>query len=249
MNVVARLTIEALRDLGIPALPRYEAALAEACVTSPPPYGERSYGDKYRSIAVDPHWMAGSLVTSAEREGDGANRLWSLAACTSDPKIADEVKRHAVDESRHARWYIVLLDLAFPGAVEASLRPHLQALSPGYSLHTPLKPVEGSLFAHPVTVDDLIQMNIAEIRTRIHHLLQRPVLLAHAPPSAWERMKSILDPLLLDETRHIAYTAELIENFALLNDEQLVRELMNERLRDFNVVTNAELASGIFESA
>jgi hypothetical protein len=249
MNSIPELTIGALRKIGIPKLPFYETALTHACEMSPPPFGERLYGDQYRSIAINPHWMACSLVTSAEREGDGAKRLWSLAACTSDSKIAKEVKRHAVDESRHARWYLVLLDLAFPGALDASLRQDLEILLPGLSLHMPLKADESSPFAHTVTVDDLIQMNIAEIRTRIHHLLQRPVLLAHAPPAALGSITSILDPLLLDETRHIAYTAALIEKFAQLKNEQLVQDLMNERLQDFNDITNAELAQGIFESA
>lgn len=248
MNIIAEMTISALRGLGACGLDHYQSALIQACAKSPPPFGHRSYGEIYRSVAVDPHWMAISLVTNAEREGDGATRLWSLAASTTEQKIASQVKQHAIDEARHSLWYIALLDQTFPEAVEGSLRPYLKALSPGYCLSTPLRAVEGSPFSHAVTVDDLIQMNIAEIRTRIHHLLQQPVILAHCSPSRRIGITGILESLLLDETRHIAYTAQLIEQFAINHEEQAVRDLMAERLRDFNDITDAEVTNRVFES-
>lgn len=248
MNIVAEMTLSSLRELGESPLTHYQAALVEACDKLPPPFGRSYYGELYRSIAVNPHWMAFSLITSAEREGDGANRLWSLAASTANPSVSAQVKQHAIDESRHSRWYITLLNLTFPEAVEESLRPHLQAFSPGYSQSKPLKAIEGSPFSHFVTLDDLIQMNIAEIRTRIHHLLQRPAILAHCPTETRAQVTTILDSLLLDETRHVAYTAKLIEQFALNQQEEVVRKLMIERLSDFNDITEAELDNKVFES-
>ncbi len=94
----------------------------------------------------------------------------------------------------------------------------------------------------------LIQMNIAEIRTRVHHLLQRPMLLAHCAPERRRRLARVLDALLLDETRHIAYTAALIEEFACSGEAELVKRLMQERLSDFNAITNEDLGRNVFES-
>jgi hypothetical protein len=249
MNVIAEMTISSLRELGVPHLPNYEAALAAACEAAPPPFGRASYGTTYRRIAVNPHWLAESLIVSAEREGDGASRLWSLAACTRDETIRSAVKRHAIDESRHSRWYIKLLDLCFPGSVDDELRPLLDALSPGYSRGTEPRAVPGSPFAHEVTIDDLIQMNIAEVRTMIHHLLQRPVLLAHTPAESRANVTKLLAPLLLDEKLHVAYSAKLIESLTVEVGVDGMRELMAKRVRDFNAITDSELASGIFESS
>lgn len=248
MNIVAELTLNALEAHGAAAWPHYREALITACRKAPPPFGTRSYGEIYRDAAANPYWMATSLMTNAEREGEGAGHLWDLATCTSDARVAAHIKEHAIDESGHARAYIAMLDLAFPGAVDDEFHAELATLSPGYTSLSPLQPHEGSPYAHPITVDDLIQMNIAEIRTRIHHLLQRPMLLAHCAPEGKRGLVRILDALLLDETRHIAYTAALIEGFACNGQADAVKRLMQERLSDFNAITNEDLGRNVFES-
>lgn len=245
-NPVAELTINDLGGDDDPALTQYRAALREACAAEPPPFGTRRYGEIYRSVAVDPEWLATSIVTSAEREADGATRLWSLAACTRDEEIASCVKHHAVDESRHARWYIAMLDLAFPGAVDESLRPHIDAISPRYTLAMTPQPVEGSPFAYEVTVDDLVQSNIAEIRTSINHRLQRPVLMAHCAPERRGKLQVLLDRLLRDEIAHVSYTARLIERAARKDGTRFVVDLVTERVRDFNEITCSEVEDGVF---
>ena len=57
-------------------------------------------------------------------------------------------------------------------------------------------------------------MNIAEIRTLMHHLLQRPMLLQYCAPEQRHRLALLHDRLRLDEGGHIGYTAALIEQFA-----------------------------------
>jgi hypothetical protein len=85
-------------------------------------------------------------------------------------------------------------------------------------------------------------MNIAEIRTRIYHLLQRPILLdCYCSRTHRRRVKQMLDWLLIDETRHIAYTARLIERAAQRSGGELVIELMCERVKDFNAITEEEV--------
>src|SRR5439155_25597613 len=118
--------------------------------------------------------------------------------------------------------------------------------SPGYTSQSPMGAHDDSPYAHPITVDDLIQMNIAEIRTRVHHLLQRPMLLAHCAAERRDRLARILDVLLFDETRHIAYTAALIEDFACKGETERVKQLMQERLSDFNAITREELGRNVF---
>lgn len=250
MNVVAATTIDALRAYGIPELPTYDAVLAAACDAFPPPFGEKEYGDIYSSSACDPDWVALSLLTAAQSEGEGARHLWDMAACTLDPEIARQMQQHAIDEARHSRLYVTLLGLIFPEVADAKLRRRLARLSPGYTRNSPLVPAVGSPYAYPATVDELIQMNIAEIRTRIYHLLQRPVLLErYCKPDQHPRVQQILDWLLADETGHIAYTARLIEREAQSSGSELVAKLMRERVKDFNEVTTQELTQGKLVSA
>jgi rubrerythrin len=244
MNAVARTAIRALQAHGVLALPAYRRALESACNAFPPPFGRKLYGELYRKSAADPEWVALSIAANAQGEGEGAERLWNLAACTPDAGIASQVQQHAIDEARHSRAYLTLLDLVFPGAVDEPLRKRLQQLSPGYTRTTPLAPTKGSRYAIAVTVDELVQMNIAEIRTRIQQLLQRPVFLAYCSADRRARVRRILDSLLFDETRHVAYTARLIERAAQGSGAGQVMDLMRERVRDFNEITDDEMSCG-----
>src|SRR5262249_41060821 len=158
MNLVARMTLRALAAQGVPPLPAYRRALAAACDAQPPPFGRKQYGEVYRKSARDPGWVALSLAISARGEGKGARDLWDLAACTPDSGIASQIQQHAIDEARHSRGYVTLLELVFPELMDKPLRTELQALSPGYVGTTPLAPRKGSPYAIPITVDELIQM-------------------------------------------------------------------------------------------
>ena len=249
MNVVAHATLRALQAHGVRGLPGYRRALVSACKAAPPPFGKREYGSLFRRCAANKDWVILCVVNAACGEGEGAEHLWDLAASTSDKFVARQIQQHALDESRHSRGYLTLLDLIFRGAVSERERRSYEQLSPGYTKTTPLVAAKGSPYAYSATVDELIQMNLAEIRTRINHLLQRPVFLAHCPVEHRSRVRRILDSLLVDETRHIAYTARLIERAARKSGDARVTELMHERVRDFNEITDAEIERRRFFAA
>ena len=227
--------------------PRYFEGLEQALRDEPPPFGTSEYGLVYRSLSVEPEWMAISLVTNAEREGDGSERLWSLAACTTDERHSRLLKRHACDESRHALLYLSLLDLSFPGAVTPEFRAELRQLSPGFTMRQELFPVPGSPYAKVATVDDFLQMNIAEIRTAINHTMQRPALAQHCPPENQDKITKLHDSLLTDELSHIAYTAMLVDEMGRDADPEALRALFRRRLSNFNTITNGELGGNVFD--
>jgi hypothetical protein len=247
VNIAAELTLEVLRAHGVAGWPHYRDALITACRKAPPPFGTKHYVKIYRDVAKDPSWMAISLIQNAQGEGEGSGHLWELAASTPDVRVAAQVKAHAIDESRHAKAYVAMLRLTFPDLVNNELHAQLTSLSPGYTLRSPLQAYEGSPYASAITLDDLIQMNIAEIRTLVHHLLQRPMLLAHCAPERRHRLSHLHDRLRLDEVRHIAYTAALIEEFAHRGDAGAVKRLMQERMSDFNAITHEDLGKTILE--
>jgi hypothetical protein len=225
---------------------RYFEGLKKSIAENPPPYGDNAYGELYREASADAQWLAISLMTNAEREGDGAGRLWSLAACSTDEPVRQQLKRHAIDESHHALAYLSLLDLVFPGIVAPAFRTQLDELSPRYSMGQAPRPVEGSPYAHAPSLDDFVQMNIAEIRTTIHHSLQRAAIARHCPPVNLPRATRILDSLLRDELNHVAYTAILIEQRAAMGSTKTFEGLFCQRVCDFNRITTTELASATF---
>lgn len=227
--------------------PIYQGILQRALAEEPPPFGEESYERIFREAAGDGQWLAISIITNAEREGDGATRLWSLAACSEIESEQALLKRHAVDESSHSLAYLALLDLSFPGAVSSEFRQQLDQLSPGYAMAKPLRAREGSPYARVPSIDDYIQMNIAEIRTTLHHLMQREAIANHCPPENLPRVVKILNSLLRDELGHVAYTAILIEEKARVAEPGAVQTLFSRRLRDFNEITRRELSQKKFD--
>lgn len=227
--------------------PRYFEALDQALADEPPPFDTKHYADIYRQESDHWEWMALSLITNAEREGDGAKRLWSLSACSSDSVTQQLLKRHAVDESRHALLYLAMLDLSFPGKVDPAFRADLSNLSPHYGLHQPLLAVEGSPYAKNPTIDDFLQMNIAEIRTTIHHIMQRPALARHYAAAKRKPIEAIQNSLLRDELKHVSYTAILIERLAATIPSYRLADLFRRRLHNFNQITLTELSDGVFD--
>lgn len=243
---VAKIARTALNGAGDQEYPAYFAALDSALADELPPFGTRAYSDLYFGAAADARWMAVSLMTNAEREGDGATRLWSLSACSRNEDEQLLLKVHAVDESRHALFYLRLLDLAFPGETDPAFRLELQKLSPRYSLRMESVAASGSPYARAPSIDDFIQINIAEIRTTIHHLMQRSALSAHSSLKNHAQIVKILDPLLKDELRHVAYTARHIEYLAQVEAGIDLKSLFRKRLRDFNKITSEEVGKELF---
>lgn len=225
----------------------YLTALGEALRQEPPPFGTAEYRVIYQSLSAESRWMAVSLLRNAEREGDGSKRLWSLAACSVDRKQQRLLKRHACDESRHALIYLALLNLAFPGAVSHEFGIELRQLSPGFSMRMELFPVPGSPYAKVPTIDDFLQMNIAEIRTAIHHTMQRPALAGHCPPENLAKITQLHDALLMDELSHIAYTGMLVDGIGRGADSERLAALFRRRLHDFNTITTGELGGNVFD--
>jgi hypothetical protein len=241
---VAQMTLAALREETELEVPLYGAALFAACAARPPPFGTAWYAERYRALARDPSWLAASLVANAQKEGEGARWLWELSGRTSDPFTAECLRMHAVDESRHALFYLAILDAAFPAVVDAGMRAQLQTLSPRFGYRerpAPLPP------EHPdVILDELVQMNLGEIRTRTHIVLLRQMIGLHCAAAGRDTAHRLLDKLLADVTRHLAYTARLLENAIAAGKGELIELTLVERLEEFNQATLSEVGEDRF---
>lgn len=249
MKAIAELTIAGMREYSSEPLPQFEALLCSVFETYPAPFGQAWYGDLYREKARDPEWFAASLVINAEKEGEGARRLWQMAAETAEPATARQIRRHAVDEARHANLYLAMLGTTFPDCADEETTRYFRTISPNYRVKD--APEAAAACADPrQTLDGLVQMNIGELRTRIHQLMLEPVLLAYCPAQADRRkLISMLRSIIRDETKHIHYTAVLLEQAARAGHGKLVRDLMFWRARQFCELTLDEVGQGSFEGS
>jgi hypothetical protein len=245
MPAVGQVADEILTTLdaaGAGRLPEYAAGLRAACAASAPVFGTARYRRHYRELARDPGWLAISLVVNAEKEGEGARKLWRLAGRAGEPEVAEQVRHHALDESRHALVYLALLDTVFPGSVRDEDRLRLRELSPRYRSGD--RPARRRRATRRRVLDELIQMNIGEIRTRLNQLLLAPAARRCCPARGRRRLTRMLTALLADETRHILYTAGLLERAIVEGEGPFVRRTMVRRLAQFNAITLAEIAGG-----
>jgi hypothetical protein len=241
-NIVGQLTRTLLERVKSEPLEKYDAFLSEACDTNPPAHGMDWYGARYRQLALDPLWFANSLVVNSEREGYGSQRIWLFSNLISDRFTAELVRGHSVDESRHSRMFIRLVELLFPAAVDNELRAALTDFSPGYTRRTnPGAELRSGTCSEDEILDEIVQLNLVEIRSLFLQLLMRPVVLAYCPEESLGKIIRILDSLLTDEIRHIDYSARCIERAAASGWENFLRSRMIDRQADLNAITCGEV--------
>ena len=244
MNNVSELTLHYLKSHGTPAPPTYSEFLGEACEAHPPPHGMAWYGGMYRQLARKAEWFANSLIINADKEGYGARQLWKFSVRMEDEALAEAVRRHSMDESRHSSMFVGILDRIFPSALEAPFRARLKEMSPGYTprTHPPTTPTSPKeiLPSHRV-MQELIQGNFTEIRALILQLLLRPMMQAYAAPEQRQQLLRVSDRLIHDETKHIEYSARFIEQYAQAHREW-VRATMLDMMKSVNDLSLAEVS-------
>ena len=250
MNKVSELALKYLQSYECQISEDYITFLREACEIQPPPHGMAWYGNYYRQFARNPEWFANSLIANAAEEGNGSRKVWQFARCIKDPKIAELVRNHSMDESRHSTMFVGLLNIIFPTQLSANFRSQLQALSPNYYHHKhPTKePLSDNRMLEPkMVMDEIIKINLLEIRALILQLLMRPVLQAYATPKDLAKVTTMSDLFIYDETKHIEYSAYCIGNYIQQGDREWVREMMIYRQKTVNemFLTDIELENSV----
>ncbi len=239
MNGVAEMTLEALKQHQLGPLERYGRCLRDNFEAHPPPFSASWYGDKFREMARDPEWFANILVGNASTEGWGSSKLWQLAGKTLEEPISALIQQHAMDEARHSRIYSRMVELVFPGTVTQAQKDELASFAPTFRSKDRPEPLPP--YNHQEVLDNLLQMNVAEIRTMVNQLLVRPVLLVYCPEESRARVTRMLDRLMWDETRHVGYTAHLVDQALATRDAAFVLDTAPRRLIQFNELTLGEV--------
>jgi hypothetical protein len=132
-----------------------------------------------------------------------------------------------------------MLGLVFPGVVTEALQSEFKAFAPAFRSGD--RPERLPPYTHQQVLDNLLQMNVAEIRTMVNQLLVRPVVLTYCPPQSRGQLTRMLDRLMWDETRHVGYTAQLMEQALASQDAEFIRDTIPLRFTQFNEMTLGEV--------
>ena len=188
----------------------------------------------YRTAAADPQWMAMSLISGVDRDGRRSRSIWRVASTWTDAGEREQLRAHAVDESRHALANVALLDLAFRGAIDDVFRTQLENLVPRYDGDT--GPTGEVPQPHPARTafDEWVLLNLAELRAAQLLTLQEPMLMEHCDIANRARANVELRGLLSDELRHIASTAQRIEGCLADRAPAEARVRLRTLVRAFN---------------
>jgi hypothetical protein len=218
-------------------LPHYSDCINRAFEAVAPVFTRQRYSDFFFHCAsIVPGWLARVVMANADAESHGSEKLHYLWRGSVDNEIvATDVLEHSKDEAGHSRIFVSLVQEIFPNAyAEAILADKRKSM---FRIDKAALEADRFRLAEDHLIDHLVQMNMGEIRTRIHMQLLSPVLFAFTPLDTREHVSDTLHRLVTDEVRHINYTAQFIEAWCETGDHTRICDLYARRLRDFHEVT------------
>lgn len=240
--------LDILREFTNHDLPYYSCFLREAFEAVQPVFMRKRYAEFFWNCSTSvPGYIERVIENSSVGEAEGSVKLFELwRGVDYNKQVANQILRHALDEARHSGIFLRLTNTVFPEfltgddiALRKSNLPDTKALQ--------RKDVSDNITRVPEhhLIDHLVQMNIGEIRTRLHMHLFAPILYNLAPDAKRQQVRGWLSGLVNDELRHIAYTALLMEQWAEDGNAKLIGSLYRSRLAIFNHITVDHTESAI----
>jgi len=245
MSAIHRLVVQSLRSIDATPHEEYEKALLGAFEQHPPVQENNWFGRHYFNLARDKAWFANSLIENARMEGYGSAQIWKFSNRLTDQEYIAKVRQHSLDESRHARIFVMMLNVVFPNALDNDeLRFAVESLYPGF---TPKNPPPDEqvppdlLIEGESALDELIQVHLTEIRALVLQHLLRSAILAHTPSESQNTIRKFMASLIRDESKHIEYTAGLFEDAIHNGHRDFVFTTIAARQAALNELTYEEL--------
>lgn len=237
-NTLLGDTLAALHASARRRIPFFLDCLREACAVSPPPYGEAWYGEVYRRRASDPAWLADLFAGYSAEECRASQRLATLRGRGFGvfTQLQDRLlKRHQADEARHVASFLEYSEAVFPDRAVGYLKNEL---------HTDAQRVGGESVASADVVQlatEIIDINIGEVKNRVHLVLMRDAALRHAGPDRLELVRRVADRMVRDEVSHVFYTALVLQGFVGICHSQDLLQRYIERFASFNEQIRQEM--------
>ena len=237
--------LEEVRLFSDADLPFYSDCISRGFENVAPVFTKKLYSDFFFHCAsIVPGWLARVVLANADAESQGSEKLHYLwRGALANNKISTDVLEHAKDEAGHSRIFVSLVHQVFPSAYsdEALLKKRKSL----FRIDKASLEIDRFCLPEDELIDHLVQMNMGEIRTRIHMQLLSPVLFAFTPTANREYVSDVLHRLVTDEVRHINYTAQFIEAWCQDGDKARICDLYTHRLRDFHELTINQTRSAV----
>jgi len=241
----AEEVLAAVREYVGEDLPHFSDSLRGAYRVSEPVFARRQYADFFWHCATTvPGWLAAVIFANAQKESEGSAKLLELwRGVDYNADVERWVLAHAKDESRHSRVFLKLAMHSFPQLVGSAEVERLNRELPDVRRREHMRTDER--LCEDILIDYLVQINIGEIRTRLHMHLFAPAIFGCTPDHAKEKVHRILRALERDEVRHIGYTARIMERWAESGDARRIGDLYRQRLHEFHTITLQETESAV----
>ena len=160
-----------------------------------PVFARPRYAEFFWRCATTVQGYAASVVlANGPAEAEGSEKLFALWQGVDYNRRAEEqILEHARDESRHSHLFVRLTERAFPRFLTPSAGARFEERLPDVRR----RPLAKSDLTIPEDhlVDHLVQMNIGEIRTRLHMHLFAPIVFGLTPPDNRKAVRRILEGL------------------------------------------------------
>lgn len=196
-------------------------------------------GELYRLVLANPVTALSYLARQAVTEHVGAATISAVGRSSPDKTLRTLLRRHALDEARHARMLRRLVRDRFQADVDQRfVRAALQAH------HEFIKAFDGNF---PRFICD---SHAAELRTlrKLHHM---EVACGAIEPGFAAALRPVVEAIIVDEMEHIAYTAVLIGEWldrGMIDDEMLATSIMVYDAKEWDevaVIASALEAAGM----
>jgi len=243
MNTVQSV-LHAIRQFLDCDFPIYSEALTRAFEKVDPVFTRKQYADFFWHCSKTvPGWLPNVVLASASKESEGSMSLLSLWQSMRNVEFAEKwVLFHAKDESRHSRVFVRLVDLTFPNFFQQA---QLRAVQESLNRITDDDLHKKGHIEDDVLMDYLMQINMGEIRTRIHMHLLAPLFYNLAPKENQPQVGKILKGLESDEVRHIAYTVNILERWAQDGNQSRLKNIYENRTSFFHRRTIRETEDAV----
>jgi hypothetical protein len=237
--------LAAIREFLNADFPHYTETLQAAFSEVDPLFIRPKYSSFFWHCSTTvPGWLPHVLLASAKAESEGSLELLNFWQCVHNfPEAETWVLTHAKDESRHSRLFIKLINLAYPKFFNKEeltvVKNSLSVIGKEQTTKSEIN-IDDDLF-----MNGLMQVNIGEIRTRLHMHLLAPVFYNMTPKENQPEVGRLLEGLEHDEVRHIAYTVEILETWARNGGAKRMRETYRDRLHVFHRRTLRETEGAV----
>jgi hypothetical protein len=229
--------LEVVREHVDDDLPKYTKALTAAFDAVGPVFARPRYAEFFWHCATTvPGYAARVVLANGPAEAEGSEKLFALwQGVDYDPDAEERILQHAHDEARHSHLFVRLTERSFRGLLTPEAGRRFEQRLPDVRKRPLVK--AGPRIPEDHLIDHLVQMNIGEIRTRLHMHLFAPIVFGLTPRDNRRAARRILEGLVRDEVRHIGYTAKLMEGWANDGATDRIQRLYAGRLRTFNALT------------